>query len=424
MSSRTVWGGVLDSCPGLLCCVINIKGILLHATNGYKAVALRLFGHKCEEGRSYPPLITENDRAIHEALTAACLGEINAIEFTVNGNVWELTASPLVIEGQGLAGVVIRIVSESQAQNVLPQNIQPVIRSNPDILNTVPFRAAMTDKKGVILAVNKFLASCVRADLVGRNIIELVSPELDSELTHILMTSSGSVECTMPDILAAANFCDSMTPYLDEDMNENEAIDSEIDAPRHVRLHATPSEWNGSDSVMLTFEDITDSLKASEQLRRLLTVDRSTGLLNRQGIEHVITRKFHESLSDGGHLSLIMLRVDNYRIIHEAKGFTSAQRIIRDFVRVTLRFLAERGQGVFGRWSEDEFAILTKFSGAAAVTLSNELRSRARDVVISAGVSDVADGGCMSASEFTGAAYDALTEAANSGGNVTVLSHS
>ncbi|MBQ6919648.1 MAG: hypothetical protein IJQ74_04905, partial [Synergistaceae bacterium] len=185
MSSRTVWGGVLDSCPGLLCCVINIKGILLHATNGYKAVALRLFGHKCEEGRSYPPLITENDRAIHEALTAACLGEINAIEFTVNGNVWELTASPLVIEGQGLAGVVIRIVSESQAQNVLPQNIQPVIRSNPDILNTVPFRAAMTDKKGVILAVNKFLASCVRADLVGRNIIELVSPELDSELTHI-----------------------------------------------------------------------------------------------------------------------------------------------------------------------------------------------------------------------------------------------
>ena len=73
-SSSTVWGGVFDACPGLLCCVVNIKGKLLHATHGYKAVAGRLFGHKCEEGRNYPPLITEIDIGIHEALTAACLG--------------------------------------------------------------------------------------------------------------------------------------------------------------------------------------------------------------------------------------------------------------------------------------------------------------------------------------------------------------
>ncbi|MBQ7193698.1 MAG: diguanylate cyclase [Synergistaceae bacterium] len=397
MSSRTVWGGVLDSCPGLLCCVINIKGKLLHATNGYRAVASRLFGHKCEEGRNYPPLITENDRAIHEVLTAACLGDTNAIEFTENGKFWELTASPLIIEGQGLAGVVIRIVSESQAQKDSPQNLQPVIESNPDVLNTIPFRAAMTDKKGQILAVNKFLASCVRAELVGRNIVELVSTGADSELTHILMTRSGSVECTIPDI-----------------------SDAGADAARNVRLHATPAEWDGRESVMLTFEDITDSLRDREQLRRLLTVDRPTGLLNRQGIEQAITRKFHEFLKDGEYLSLVMIRVDNYRIIHEAKGFTSAQKIIRDFVRV----IQKNCKGLSGRWSEDEFAILTKCSGSVAVAAAGELRAKARDVVISAGVSDAADGGYMSASEFTGAAYDALTEAVNSGGNVTGLSHS
>ena len=115
-----------------------------------------------------------------------------------------------------------------------------------------------------------------------------------------------------------------------------------------------------------------------------------------------------------------MIRVDNYRIIHEAKGFTSAQKIIRDFVRV----IQKNCKGLSGRWSEDEFAILTKCSGSVAVAAAGELRAKARDVVISAGVSDAADGGYMSASEFTGAAYDALTEAVNSGGNVTVLSHS
>ena len=95
----SVWSGVLDSCPGLLCCVVNIKGRLMYATHGYRAIAARLFGHKCEEGSNYPPLITEIDRAIHEALTAACLGETNSIEMAEHDNIWELSASPLRIDG-------------------------------------------------------------------------------------------------------------------------------------------------------------------------------------------------------------------------------------------------------------------------------------------------------------------------------------
>ena len=94
----SIWSGVLDSCPGLLCCVINIQGRLIYATHGYKAVAARLFGHKCEEGRNYPPLITELDKNIHESLTAACLGNANAMEITKGDNTWEFTASPLIID--------------------------------------------------------------------------------------------------------------------------------------------------------------------------------------------------------------------------------------------------------------------------------------------------------------------------------------
>lgn len=372
-----------------------MKGKLLHATNGYKAVAARLFGHKCEEGRNYPPLVTENDSVIHEALTAACLGDTNAIEFTENGNIWELTAAPLRIEGQGLAGIVIRIASEVKGP-VQSEKLQPIIQSDPDILNTIPFRAAMADKKGEILAVNKFLASCVRSELVGRNIVELVTPEVDTELTHALMTRSGSVECTMPDI-----------------------SDDEVDATRNIRLHATPSEWDGKEAVMLTFEDITEAVRDREQLKRLLTVDKTTGLLNRQGIEQAISRKFHEFLNDAEHLSLVMIRVDNYRIIQEAKGFTSTQKIIREFTKILLEC-----NGLAGRWSEDEFAIIARCSPSAAVAMVNELRGKSEDVVLSAGVAGAADGGFLSASEFIGAAYDALTEAVNAGGNTTVQSHS
>lgn len=418
-TNMSVWGGVLDSCPGLLCCVINMNGKLLHATHGYKAVAARLFGHKCEEGRNYPPLITELDMGIHEALTAACLGDVNAIEISEAGNIWELTASPLKIDTQGIAGVVLRIVSKNPANP--PHNVPAVIQSNPEILNSVPFRAGVVNTEGVFLAVNRFLASCVRTELVGRNIVELVSPEVNSDLTHILLKRTGSVECTMPDISEGENFYSFDTaPYLDDELSEIPG-DTEIDVSRRIVLHATPIDWNGAKSVLLTFEDVTEFVKTHDQLRRLLTVDKSSGVLNRCGLEHVIRRRLNTAMQNSEHLSLIMIRIDNYRIIQDARGYMAAGRIIRGFVRMTQRHIAGRDDSVIGRWSEDEFMILVKSSGASAVVMSNEIRVKAKDVVLSAGVADVYEGGYMSAGEFVDAANSALVEAVNSGGNTTVL---
>ena len=168
---NNTWSAVLDSCPGLLCCVINLKGKLLYASHGYKAVAARLFGHKCTEGSNYPPLITELDRAFHEVLTAACLGETNAIEITEHQKTWELTASPLHTSPKKIEGVVVRINSE--ILNEPAQNLPPVIQTNPNILEAVPFRACVVNQKGLILACNKFLATSSSENLTGKNIIEI-----------------------------------------------------------------------------------------------------------------------------------------------------------------------------------------------------------------------------------------------------------
>lgn len=428
----SIWSGVLDSCPGLLCCVINIHGKLLHATHGYKAVAFRLFGHKCEEGKNYPPMITELDRGIHEALTAACLGDTNAIEFSENGKIWELTASPLKVDESGIAGVVIKISSELQqpaAKNDDDKNgTQTVtIQSNPEILNSIPFRAGIVDSHGVFMAVNKFLASCVRADLVGRNVIELVDPVVNSDLLHIIVKRSGSVECTMPDISACENFYPSgLEPYLDEEFNElsrDEEIEIDNDVLRRVKLHATPSEWNGEEAVMLTFEDVTEFQRNHEQLRRLLTVDRHTGILNRLGIEQVTGRLLSEKIQEYGHLSIILIRIENYRELNEALGYVPSNRILRSFVRTMQRFLSEDKKEmkcVIGRWYHDEFIIAAQCSGAAAVVAANEIRGRSKSVKLSCGVSDLTDG-YASVSEFIGAAYGAMAEAVKSGGSITVL---
>ena len=293
--------------------------------------------------------------------------------------------------------------------------------SNPEILNSVPFRAGITDSHGTFLAVNRFLASCVRAELVGRNIIELVSPEDCPGLIHIITKRAGSVECTMPDISAGENFYPfDVVTYLDDELNELPK-DAEIDSLRRVVLHATPAEWNGTQAVMMTFEDVTEFRRTHDQLRRLLTVDTHTGILNRSGIEHVIRRRLTETVNDGGHMSLIAIRVENFRYLNETRGYAPADRIMRSFVRAMKKYLEGRPGSVLGRWSEDEFVVVAQCSGAAAVVMANEIRANTRDVIFSAGVADLTDGGYMSASEFIGAAYDAMCGAVKSGGNATAL---
>lgn len=418
----SVWSGVLDSCPGLLCCVVNIKGRLIYATHGYKAIAARLFGHKCEEGRNYPPLINAMDREIHDALTAACLGETNAIEFTEGNsrNVWDLTASPLKLVEDGqlkISGVVIRVVSSSSS----PQTQAPIIRSNPNVLAAVPFRACVTDCKGVILASNQFLISSLGVDPSGNNIAEIIEPDVHSELLHIISKRSGNIEASMQDSSEHENFY-QFTPeevYLDAALNNIPA--KKNDEERRIRLHASPLEWNGEDSVMLTFEDITEAERTSKQLRKLLTFDTRTGILNRRGLEHILVRKIGGSVREAHELSLIAIAPDNLKQVTEAAGYVAGERMIRNFVWTVRDFIKDRAESIAGRFSRDEFMIVAQCSGAAAVVLANEIRARVEGVPVSAGVADFSDGAYSGVNEFMGAAYDAMIRARAGGGNVTVL---
>ena len=434
-----VWSCILDSCPGLLCCVINLRGKLVYASKGYKSVAAKFFGHKCKEGNIYPPMATEFDMALHEVLTAACLGETNAVEFSGQNRIWEITASPLRIESKTIEGVVIRLTSTDK------NNLSPVILSDPEIINSVPFRACIVDFGGEILAANKFLTSCSKKSLIGKNITEIILPSslltqkskseyeknlenLKSELTEIIKKRSGSIECRISDyhISRGENFYDFDTEiYLDKDFNnsdEDKNEKNENHESRLVKIHASSVKWNdNSDCTMLTFEDITDYRRTHEQLKRLLTFDSSTGVLNRRGMIYAITREISNSIRESVQLSLIIMNIDNFKALNEKNGYMSGNRILHNFVNMAKKFVSEHSDGIFAHWDVDEFMMIVHCSGAAAVVLADEIRAKAEYMKISAGVADLISGVYAGTNDFIAAAYDAMTEAKNSGGDKTVL---
>ena len=411
------WARILDCCPGLLCCVINAKGKLLYSSLGYKNIAARLFGHKCQEGSNYPPMITDFDKTLHDVLMLACLGKTNVIEFTEGNKIWEITASPLKINPKSIDGVVMKLSSE--IKNVPSKALPPVIQSNPEILDSVPFRACVVNSHGEFLAVNKFLKSSININLVGKNLIEFVDHDTNTGLLNIINERSGSIECNINEIAVGGNFYDfSSELYIDKEFNE---VEEEVLIKRAVRLHASPVKWNGKDCTMITFEDIAELQNAHEQLRRILTFDSYNGILNRRGMEHAILQEIPISIKNYEPLSLIMINIDNFKALNEARGYTNANRTLRGFVNIMKRFLSEHGKNVVAHWGGDEFMILSHCSGAAAVVLANEIREKTVSLEISAGVAELNDGGYSGMNDFIAAAYDAMTEAKVSGGQKTVL---
>ena len=393
-----VWSGILDSCPGLLCCVVNIRGRLVYATHGYKTIAARILGHKCEEGRNYPPLINELDKTLHEMMTAACLGKTNAIEITERGRVWDITASPLRITSQKVEGVVIRIMRSETGNE--SRNSPPIIRTNPEILNSVPFRACVVDSEGMILSANKFLSYGFNTALTGRKITDITEPESEKELNDVIKQRSGNADCRMYEAKVKDNFFTfDESIYHDEELDrkdelENTKTDDNAPEFRYVKLHASPIKWNDKDAVMLTFEDVTEYTRTHEQLRKLLTFEGSTGLLNRRGMEHVILRELGSAIMSAGHLSLIMMSIDKFKTLNQSRGYMSGNRVLRDFVYAMKKFLAGNEDASMGRWSGDEFMILAHCSGASGVVIADEIRERMKGIAISAGVADLTDGRC------------------------------
>ncbi len=410
------WSRILDSCPGLLCCVINSKGKLLYASHGYKAIAARLFGHKCVEGSNYPPMISGLDKTLHEVLMAAYLGNSNGIELTENDQIWNVTASPLKNDANKIDGVVIRIISD-----VTRKNLPPVIQSNPEILNSVPFRAGVVDSHGVFLAANKFLSAEI-PDIAGKNIIELVTHETNSGLISLISKRSGSIECDMPLMSGGKNFYDfSKEIYLDDKFNSADDNNDEIISECLVKIHASPVKWNDKECVMLTFEEVTELRKTQEQLRRLLTFDTSTGVLNRRGMEHAVIQEFSNAVQTSEPISLIMINIDNFATINETRGYTNANRVLYGFVNIMKRFLAEHGKNIISHWGGDEFMILSRCSGATAVFLANEIRERSITFSMSIGVADLNLGVYAGVNDFISAAYGAMAEAKALGGGQTIL---
>ena len=151
----------------------------------------------------------------------------------------------------------------------------------------------------------------------------------------------------------------------------HQMLDAKADMEMEIRskwgderflIRATRS--NGKIQGVL--QDITETSKATENLKFLANNDPLTKVFNRRGIEKMF-KSAHEKLELGQPLALAYLDLDRFKLINDMFGHASGDAVLRQVCdRIT--GLLSRGQSI-GRVGGDEFVLIMPDTNIALAAL-------------------------------------------------------
>jgi|GEM_PF-3567015 len=94
-----------------------------------------------------------------------------------------------------------------------------------------------------------------------------------------------------------------------------------------------------------------------EELQDLASHDGLTGLLNRRAFSDRLTEEVSRSFRYGQSVSVLMLDLDDFKIINDRYGHLTGDRVLQDFAKTVLR-PSMRVTDIVARYGGDEFVVL------------------------------------------------------------------
>jgi len=126
--------------------------------------------------------------------------------------------------------------------------------------------------------------------------------------------------------------------------------------------------------------------RSNQMLASLARHDPLTGAMNRAGLEQWLARQRRGSQQVGSKASLLLVDIDHFKALNDARGHAAGDEILRIFTTAVRGQL--RGDDILARQGGDEFAVvLPGVSVREAVRIADRIRNVFRDAI--AGVEDL-----------------------------------
>jgi diguanylate cyclase (GGDEF)-like protein/PAS domain S-box-containing protein len=127
--------------------------------------------------------------------------------------------------------------------------------------------------------------------------------------------------------------------------------------PRRIAWQATAlADPKGRMVAVLSGQDITDRLRAEQELRKLAFFDALTGLPNRAQLESRVRAAVTRARRRQRAVALLLVDLDNFKLVNDSLGRSGGDRLLR---RVAGRLRGAEGEhGLLARHGGDEFVLL------------------------------------------------------------------
>ncbi|MFF7710857.1 diguanylate cyclase [Pseudomonas sp. NPDC007930] len=152
-------------------------------------------------------------------------------------------------------------------------------------------------------------------------------------------------------------------PYLVRFDNYQPITGQEAFMYQNTTLFPLRSANNQVEHLCLVIYDVTDVatnrrqlLKVNQELQKLSSTDRLTGLYNRGHWEEALKFEYARHVRYGNMSSLIMFDIDHFKKVNDTYGHPTGDKVIQSVANVVRELI--RDSDICGRYGGEEFALL------------------------------------------------------------------
>ena len=115
---------------------------------------------------------------------------------------------------------------------------------------------------------------------------------------------------------------------------------------------------NKNTRMLKSIRDVTEERKVQEKLKFLATTDSLSGLYNRAEFMNLAKREFVWAKRNNEELSLLIMDLDNFKIINDTFGHAAGDEVIREIGSIIMTSF--RKTDIAGRIGGEEFAVVLR----------------------------------------------------------------